>query len=899
MECVKIENLSFKYPEREGFALKNINITVNKGEFVTLIGKSGCGKTTLLRMLKPSVSPYGQTEGSILFMGSSLSELGAREESKSIGFVMQSPENQIVTDKVWHELAFGLEGIGVPQAEIRARVAEMASFFGIQNRFHESTAALSGGQKQLLNLASVMVMQPSLLILDEPTSQLDPIAAEEFVKTLEKINREIGTTIILSEHRTDTVFAASDRVVVMENGRIIAAAEPKKIGRLLKNSSMSLALPVPMKIHSALSENEEEASPLTVREGRAWLSNFAEKSGVDISKLPRRQRKESTGLSAAVQAKDVYFRYDKEGDDVIRGMDLTVYEGELFAVMGGNGAGKSTALSLISGLKKPYSGEIKINGEGPEKIKGLYEKVIAVLPQNPETLFIKKTVREDLEEALCQTDLSEEEKRQRIKRAIRLFGLSELEEIHPYDLSGGEKQRAAIAKVMLKQPKILLMDEPTKGMDAHFKAQFAEILHALTESGVTVITVTHDIEFAAEHADRVAMFFDGKIVSCAPPESFFCGNTFYTTAACRMAREIVPGAVLAEDVISALGGTVEKITPQTKIGDDYGDMSSPRPASDVAKGQREKRKKISSGRRTLGIISFLLFVLSGLFYKFGFDFFAINKSRTLEWTALFSAIFFLVAAATLLFPTREIGRVNTPIKTNGGKTGKRTAAAALMIVLLIPLTLYVGIHYWGDRKYYLTSLLIISETMLPFFMVFEGRRPQAREIVIISVLSAIAVAGRAAFFMLPQFKPVAAIVIISGVCFGGETGFLVGAVTGLVSNFLFGQGPWTPWQMFSFGLIGFVSGLLFCGGGIKKTRITLSVFGFLATLVIYGGIMNPASLIMARQDITRQMLASFYAAGLPLDLIHAFSTAFFLWFLAEPMIEKLERVKIKYGLIQR
>ncbi len=893
MECVKIENLSFGYPEREGDALKNINITVNKGELVTVIGKSGCGKTTLLRMLKPSISPYGKRRGSILFMGRELSELSAREESESIGFVMQNPENQTVTDKVWHELAFGLESLGVPTDEIRARVAETASFFGIRDMFHESTSALSGGQKQLLNLASVMVMQPSVLILDEPTSQLDPIAAEEFIKTLEKINRETGTTIILSEHRTEAVFAISDRVIVMEDGMITASDRPEKMGSLLKNNDMSLALPTPMKIHSALISDKEEASPLTVRDGRAWLSEYVEKKGADTSKIVH-EVKNDTGCPAAVEARDVYFRYEKDGDDVVRGMSLTVYEGEHFVIVGGNGAGKSTALSLISGIKKPYSGEIKIEGERPEKIKGLYERVLAVLPQNPETLFIKKTVREDLKEALCNMNLSDDEKEQRVEEAVRLFGLYGLEESHPYDLSGGEKQRAAIAKVMMKRPRILVMDEPTKGMDAHLKARLAEILHSVTESGVTVITVTHDIEFAAEHADRCAMFFDGKTVSCAPPKSFFSDKSFYTTAACRMARGIVPGAVLADEVISALGGTAEKKRSQEKCGNI---MGLPKPTE--RKNNEEKREKISSGRRALGIISFLLFLLSGLFYKFGFDFFGINKSRAGAGAALFTAIFFLTAAAVLFFPQREIGRASAPIKITEGKTGKRTAAAALMIVLLIPLTLYVGIRYWGDERYYLTSLLIIAETMLPFFMVFEGRRPQAREIVIISVLSAIAVAGRAAFFMLPQFKPTAAIVITAGLCFGGETGFLVGAVAALVSNFLFGQGPWTPWQMFALGLIGFASGLLFYGGRIKKTRITLSVFGFLATLVIYGGIMNPAALIMSRRDITWPMIASYYAAGLPLDLIHAFSTAFFLWFLAEPMTEKLERVKIKYGLIRR
>lgn len=191
------------------------------------------------------------------------------------------------------------------------------------------------------------------------------------------------------------------------------------------------------------------------------------------------------------------------------------------------------------------------------------------------------------------------------------------------------------------------------------------------------------------------------------------------------------------------------------------------------------------------------------------------------------------------------------------------------------------------------------ETLLPFCMMFEHRKPQARELVVVSVLCALAVSGRAAFSMLPQFKPVAALVIIGGVCFGGETGFLTGAVTAFVSNFFFGQGPWTPWQMFAFGLIGLLAGILFQKGMISKTKGSLSAFGFLVTFIIYGGIMNPASVIMWQNSINGAMLLSAYAMGLPFDLIHAFSTAFFLWFIAEPMIEKLERIKIKYGLITR
>lgn len=254
MEIYKIENLSFTYPNRQNKALDKIHLSIHQGEFITLCGKSGCGKTTFLRLLKSVLTPFGQSDGTVLFAGKPLSETDAKEQAAGIGFVMQSPENQIVTDKVWHELAFGLESLGVSTSEIRMRVSETASFFGIQKWFHQKVTELSGGQKQLLNLASVMVMQPSVLILDEPTSQLDPIAAGEFLKILEKINRELGITVILSEHRLEEAFPISDRVIVMDHGRIVADGKPREVGELLKsqNHDMLLALPTPMKIHGAV-----------------------------------------------------------------------------------------------------------------------------------------------------------------------------------------------------------------------------------------------------------------------------------------------------------------------------------------------------------------------------------------------------------------------------------------------------------------------------------------------------------------------------------------------------------------------------------------------------------------------------------------------------------------------
>lgn len=884
MESYKIENLSFAYPNRESKALDNICLTIEQGEFVTLCGKSGCGKTTLLRLLKPALAPCGELHGSIYFGGRSLCTLDAREQACEIGFVLQNPDSGIVTDKVWHELAFGAESLGLSTPEIRARVSEMASFFGIQTWFHKNVTELSGGQKQLLSLASVMVMQPSVLILDEPTSQLDPIAAQEFLNTLKKLNRELGTTVILTEHRLEDAFPMSDRAVVMDGGKIIANAAPEEVCQILKTlkHDMYSALPAPMRIYGAVDGGSD--CPLTVREGRAWLEKYSEQNTLRPELIPEPKPRKQTA-AAAVEVKDAWFRYEKNLPDVIKGLNVKIGKGELFAVVGGNGAGKTTALSLIAGLSTPYRGEVLINGESISRIHDLYRGVLGVLPQNPQTLFVKKTVYLDMLQSLSETKASNEEKQRRIKEISSLCRIDGLLECHPYDLSGGEQQRAALAKVLLHSPQILLLDEPTKGMDAHFKEIFADILHCLTENGVTVIMVSHDIEFCAEHADRCALVFDGSIVSSGEPREFFAGKSFYTTSANRMARAKLPKAVLAEDIILACGGVPpekEHITPPDIVFAANTDIRN--------KTKKTDKKRLTPKRIAAGCIFALLFAVSCIL-SITSD--AYRQSLILQ---LISVLELACCAACFSTASKsDTVFVNRPRRKE--KLSKRTLTAAMLILIAVPLTIFTGVYYLQDRKYYFISLLIILETIIPFCMIFESRKPQARELIIISVLCAFAVAGRSAFYMLPQFKPVAAVVIISGVCFGGETGFLVGAVTGFVSNFFFGQGPWTPWQMFAFGIIGFLAGVLFRKGLLPKTKVSLCIFGGLAVLIIYGGIMNPAAVIMGQQNPTVQMLAAAYLSGLPFDLVHAVSTVFFLWFISEPMTEKIERVKIKYGLI--
>ncbi len=542
MDHFEIKNLTFRHAgEKERESLKNVSLSVRRGEYVVLCGRSGSGKTTLVRHLKTVLTPVGKRSGEILFGGVPLSEVSQRDQAAKIGYVMQNPDEQIVTDKVWHELAFGLESLGCDQRTMRLRVAEMACYFGIQDWFHRDVATLSGGQKQLLNLASIMAMQPEALILDEPTSQLDPIAASDFLNTVRKINLELGTTVILTEHRLEDILPYADRAVVLEEGEIIADGAPREVCAELyrKGNPMFSAMPTPVRAFYGSGAAGE--CPLTVREGRTWLTDaFANRPIRVCEPEPEAPLDEET--DAAIVMKEVWFRYEKDSPDVLRGVNLTVPRGRLFAVVGGNGAGKSTMLKAICGACRAYRGKIQIDGKALNKYKiaELFRGRIAMLPQDPKSLFVKKTVREELEEMGDAAELD---------RIAELCQIQPFLSSHPYDLSGGEQQRAALAKVLMTKPTILLLDEPTKGIDSFFKETFAGILAQLKAQGVTILMVSHDVEFCAKYADLVGMFFDGQVLTVDTPRRFFGQNSFYTSAANRMSRCVFKNAVSCEDVI--------------------------------------------------------------------------------------------------------------------------------------------------------------------------------------------------------------------------------------------------------------------------------------------------------------------------------------------------------------
>ena len=541
MAMLKIEHLNFYYPDSKKPLLKDIKLTIQEGSFVTICGKSGCGKTTLLRHLKPSLTPSGNKSGRVYFKGTPIENLDERTQAMKLGYVLQNPNQQIVTDKVWHELAFGLENLGYDGQTIRLRVAEMASFFGIGKWFHQEVGKLSGGQKQLLNLAAIMVMQPEVLILDEPTAQLDPIAARNFIEMLRRIHEELGVTIILSEHRLEDVLPLSNHLIVMEEGKVLVEGTVPKVGKYLFKTQHELfrAMPTAMQVAMQLDDygtSREEV--VTIREGRSHLKNWLERRTQEVLYI-----REPTSVEAVkctrrkpdyvIELKDIYFKYEKTSEDILKGLSYNIERGKFYAIVGGNGTGKSTTLTLLAGIAKPYRGKIKWHNSA--------DKVI-LLPQNPQILFEYMTVREELMEG------SQEEEALKMAQKLRL---EDVLERHPYDLSGGQMQCLALAKALLRHPTVLLLDEPTKGLDASFKMELGKHLKILQSQGMTIVMVSHDLDFCGQYANSCALCFDGQMISSGAPKDFFTDNNFYTTKANHISRGLLPNCITLEEVITA------------------------------------------------------------------------------------------------------------------------------------------------------------------------------------------------------------------------------------------------------------------------------------------------------------------------------------------------------------
>ncbi len=543
---LEIRDLTFTYPGREEPALKNVSCRIGQGEFVLLIGETGCGKTTLIRRLRHEIAPAGELTGSVLLEGE---DITGRDGVTRVGYVGQYPEENVVCGTVRGELAFGGENLGFDAGTLRRAIAETASWFGIGDWYHKDTDSLSGGQKQLLTLAAVMVTRPEILVLDEPTARLDPIAAGEFFSVLEKLNRELGVTVLLAEHRLEYVLPIADRVLFMEDGRIVSDGTPAEVCSFLTGRPLEEALPAAVRITRALGE---PSPAFTVGEARSALlrktggnKEAAERGTEEAPAAADGEEKTGTVL----EAKDLWFRYEKNLPDVLCGTALTLRRGEIFCVLGGNGTGKTTLLRVLSGLERPYRGSESVLGRriGSYHGNSLYRGVIGLLPQDPHALFTAETVREDLE-TLAKAVLTGDRKAA-AEEALASAGLTALADRHPFDLSGGELQQCALAKLLLSGPAILLLDEPTKGLDAVARRTLGQRLKELSRAGKSILIVTHDVEFAARFADRCGLFFDGALFGEDEPAAFFRENAVYTTAASRIARGVFPDAVLTEDVL--------------------------------------------------------------------------------------------------------------------------------------------------------------------------------------------------------------------------------------------------------------------------------------------------------------------------------------------------------------
>ncbi len=503
--------------------LNGVSLDVRRGEILLLYGENGCGKTTLLSLIKPETAPKGASSGSL---ARGFAEGGA-------GLVMQEPEMQIVTDRVWHELAFACESLGWERERIRRRVGETAAYFGLQPIFRRDTASLSGGQKQLLNLAAATVTAPELLLLDEPTAQLDPLSAESFMNTVRRLNRELGITFVICEHNTENAFPLADRAAYMEKGRVIDVLPPRELGRLLAGKPMFGGLPCAQRIGAALGAEE---LPLTSGEARELVGRF----GGPLR--PDEPTQEPLG-ECVLKAKGLCLRYEPKGEDILRGVSLELHRDEIFSVLGANGSGKSTLLRVLAGLLPPTGGKALYMGRALKSYGAeLYRGGIALLPQDPRDCFAGDSLREDW------TLMAEASGFGSWDGLAERLGLADVMDTHPYDLSGGERQKAALGKILMRRPRVLLLDEPAKGLDAPSRAAFVEILRSLAREGAAILLVTHDAELAASVSRRCALLFDGELLAAAPPEEFFGENIFFTTPAARISRVIFKNAVTAEKI---------------------------------------------------------------------------------------------------------------------------------------------------------------------------------------------------------------------------------------------------------------------------------------------------------------------------------------------------------------
>lgn len=523
MAAVEIKNLSFQYALSKSPALHDVSCCIEEGEFVLLFGASGSGKTTLLSLLKPEIAPAGSKSGSIRLFGN---EEGAFD---FVGYVSQNPDAQMVADTVYRELSFGLENTELDEGRIRRRIAETADYFGLNEILDKKIHELSGGQKQVCNLCAALCLSPKLLLLDEPIARLDPIAAESFLAVLRRIHQQTGITILLSEHRTESLLCDCDRVLFLENGSLSFDGDAPAFCDYLSENHPLLAPSLPESAQIAYQLNTPKPLPLTVAAGKKALEHYKDRAVV----TPRQSNQPSGRL---LQARELWFAYHKKDQPVIRGASLDVFAGEVHALVGGNGEGKSTLLSLLGGAIRPARGSI-------QKAKGVR---CALLPQDARLLFVRDTLFSDLMEFSDRFSYDESN----VKQILEQMDLTVCANRHPYDLSGGETQKAALAKLLLTGAQVLLLDEPVNGLDAEGKREMTRLCHSLVRNGKAVVLITHDLAFAAETADTVTMVSRGQTLPRQSIREFLLENRFFTTASARLTATWQTAAISPGEVSS-------------------------------------------------------------------------------------------------------------------------------------------------------------------------------------------------------------------------------------------------------------------------------------------------------------------------------------------------------------
>lgn len=549
MELIKASGLTFAYPGQKPL-WEDLSFSLQEGSFSLLLGPAGAGKSSLLRHFVHRLKPFGRSSGTIFYAGTPLEELKAEEHVRKVAFVMQDPEDQIVCDSVWHELAFALENLGLPEDEMRLRIAEVANFFGIQTWFHRRSSELSGGQKRLLNLASVMVLRPELLVLDEPLSQLDPIAAADFTALLLRVNQELGVTILITDHNLSELLEPADQILFLEQGRLSRFGSAKDFSDFLldQDHPFAQALPASCLISHAAAPDK---TVFTVLKARLLLEEAV--GGQTLRMPPFEDAIPADDFKPYLRVKNFSFRYNIRENPVLDHLNLEIPEGKISFIMGGNASGKSTLLLCLAGVLKGEGGRIKISDPKAHSA--------AFLPQNPRLLFTAQSLRDDFRNRSEIFDAAQkerlrnlftpEEKTFRIESYLERFGLGPLLSSHPADLSGGELQRAGLAAVLLQAPRLLLLDEPAKALSAADKEQLGKLLRRLSAAGITVIAVSHDLNFASRFADYCILLFNGDAVAAAEPREFFTGHYFYTCETCRIAGRLLPEALYPEEVIRA------------------------------------------------------------------------------------------------------------------------------------------------------------------------------------------------------------------------------------------------------------------------------------------------------------------------------------------------------------